>query len=66
MNPADASSSDQAMRDGARPPGAALFRFEEVGKSYKMGEETVHALRDVVAEVRTGEFLAVRGPEPGA
>ena len=62
MSPADASSSDPALRDAARPPGAALFRFEQVGKSYKMGEETVHALRDVVTEVRTGDFLAVLGP----
>jgi putative ABC transport system ATP-binding protein len=31
-------------------------------KDYRVGKETVHALRDVTVEVATGEFLVISGP----
>lgn len=56
------SRADVATAGSACPSGMLLFRFAGVGKSYRMGEETVHALRDVETEVRTGDYLAVLGP----
>ncbi len=41
---------------------ASLISMREIWKSYQMGEETVHALRDVSFDVQKGEYLAIIGP----
>jgi putative ABC transport system ATP-binding protein len=46
--------------DPARSPPVLLAR--NLSKDYRMGGETVHALRGVSLEVRAGEYLAVAGP----
>jgi putative ABC transport system ATP-binding protein len=39
-----------------------LIRFEEVARNYQMGDETVHALRNVTLEINAGEYVAIMGP----
>ncbi len=45
-----------------RPPGALVIDIEGVTKLYKMGAETVHALRGVSLQIRRNEYLAIMGP----
>jgi putative ABC transport system ATP-binding protein len=39
-----------------------MIEIQQISKSYRVGEETVHALREVDLEVEGGEYLAVMGP----
>ena len=39
----------------------SLIRLQNISRRYQMGEETVHALRDVSLEIRRGEYVAVMG-----
>jgi len=45
-----------------RPPGAIVIDIEEVTKLYRMGSETIHALRGVGLKIRRNEYLAIMGP----
>lgn len=45
-----------------RPPGSLVIAIDGVTKLYKMGEETIHALRGVSMEIRRNEYLAIMGP----
>jgi putative ABC transport system ATP-binding protein len=45
-----------------RTPGPLVIEIEDVTKLYKMGEETVHALRGVTVSVHRNEYLAIMGP----
>jgi putative ABC transport system ATP-binding protein len=45
-----------------RTPGPLVIEIEGVTKLYKMGEETVHALRGVTVSVHRSEYLAIMGP----
>jgi len=45
-----------------RPPGALVIEIERVTKLYKMGSETIHALRGVTVQIRRNEYLAIMGP----
>ena len=45
-----------------RPPGPLVIDIEGVTKLYKMGAETVHALRGVNLQIRRNEYLAIMGP----
>ena len=39
-----------------------IIEMTSINKYYKMGEESLHALRDVNLTVEKGEFLAILGP----
>jgi len=45
-----------------RPPGPLVIAIEGVTKLYRMGEETIHALRGVTLSIRRNEYLAIMGP----
>jgi putative ABC transport system ATP-binding protein len=45
-----------------RPPGPLVIDIEGVTKLYRMGAETVHALRGVNLQIRRNEYLAIMGP----
>jgi putative ABC transport system ATP-binding protein len=45
-----------------RPVGPLVIEIKDVTKLYKMGEETIHALRGVSLEIRRNEYLAIMGP----
>src|SRR5687767_9588998 len=45
-----------------RPAGALVIDIEGVTKLYRMGTETVHALRGVSVQIRRNEYLAIMGP----
>ncbi len=45
-----------------RPPGALVIEIEGVTKLYKMGAETIHALRGVTLKIHRNEYLAIMGP----
>ena len=47
---------------GYREPGPIVIEIKDVTKLYKMGEESVHALRGVALTVRRNEYLAIMGP----
>jgi putative ABC transport system ATP-binding protein len=48
--------------NGATAAVRTLISMENIWKTYQMGVEELHALRDVSFEVRKGEYLAIIGP----
>jgi putative ABC transport system ATP-binding protein len=47
---------------GHGPADGALISMQNIWKTYQMGVEELHALRDVSFEVKKGEYLAIIGP----
>lgn len=41
---------------------AVVVKLENVWKTYRMGDETINALRGATLEIRKGEFFAIQGP----
>ncbi len=58
MTPPSAPASARIVR----PAGALVIEIEGVTKLYKMGEETIHALRGIQLKIRRNEYLAIMGP----
>ena len=40
----------------------SLIHLQQISRRYKMGGETVHALRDVSLNIERGEYVAIMGP----
>lgn len=40
----------------------SLIRLQGISRRYRMGAETIHALREVSLEVQRGEYVAIMGP----
>jgi putative ABC transport system ATP-binding protein len=49
-------------RRSVRPHGPLVIEIEGVTKLYRMGSETVHALRGVNLKIHRNEYLAIMGP----
>jgi putative ABC transport system ATP-binding protein len=58
MTPAPANIASRTTR----PAGPLVIDIEGVTKLYKMGTETVHALRGVKVQIHRNEYLAIMGP----
>jgi putative ABC transport system ATP-binding protein len=56
------SAPDTAPARSARPPGPLVIEIEGVTKLYRMGAETIHALRGVALKIFRNEYLAIMGP----
>ncbi len=61
MTPSAPSSTTLASR-AVRPAGPLVIDIEGVTKQYRMGSETVHALRGVDVRIHRNEYLAIMGP----
>src|SRR5471030_1476434 len=51
-----------AVSRAPRPAGPLVIAIENVNKLYRMGSETVHALRGVSLSIHRNEYLAIMGP----
>ena len=40
----------------------SVITLESVKKVYKLGDNTVHALRGVTLDIQAGEFVSIIGP----
>jgi len=40
----------------------AMIQLEHITRTYRLGDETIHALDDVTFSVQAGEFVAIIGP----
>ena len=40
----------------------SLIKLQNLSRRYQMGEETIHALRDVSLSIERGEYVAIMGP----
>jgi putative ABC transport system ATP-binding protein len=49
-------------RRTVRPPGPLVIEINAVTKLYRMGSETIHALRGVALKIHRNEYLAIMGP----
>ncbi len=56
------SSAPSLVSRPYRQPGALVIEIEGVTKLYKMGSETIHALRGISLKIHRNEYLAVMGP----
>jgi putative ABC transport system ATP-binding protein len=45
-----------------RTPGPLVIEIDAVTKLYRMGSETIHALRGVALKIHRNEYLAIMGP----
>ncbi|SEK48659.1 putative ABC transport system ATP-binding protein [Stigmatella aurantiaca] len=57
-----APDTANAPPSGGRPLEDVVIRVEALSKNYRVGSETVHALRGVSLEIRRNEYVAVMGP----
>src|SRR5678816_1076367 len=48
--------------NGSAPETRTLISMENIWKTYQMGTEELHALRDVSFQVDKGDYLAIIGP----
>jgi putative ABC transport system ATP-binding protein len=49
-------------RRTVRTPGPLVIEIDAVTKLYRMGSETIHALRGVALKIHRNEYLAIMGP----
>ena len=56
------SSPDSTSPRVFRQPGDLVIHIADVTKLYRMGSETIHALRGVNLQIHRNEYLAIMGP----
>ena len=62
MNSLKRRGQSPAPAPGISDTENAFFRMEKINKSYRMGEEQAHILKDVDLSLERGEYLSVLGP----
>ncbi len=62
MENEEANGNPQPENNGMSAKGRPLILMENIWKTYQMGVEELHALRDVSFRVEKGEYLAIIGP----
>ena len=55
-------SAAEVRTDGMAQEAESLILMKNIWKTYQMGVEELHALRDVTFKVNKGEYLAIIGP----
>jgi putative ABC transport system ATP-binding protein len=55
-------SPEEIAARSYREPGPLVIQIDNVTKLYRMGSETIHALRGVSLQIRRNEYLAIMGP----
>jgi putative ABC transport system ATP-binding protein len=58
----DDENSPKSNGKSVKPGTEALIMMRSIWKTYDMGVEQLHALRDVSFDVKKGEYLAIIGP----
>lgn len=53
---------DESANDNLQAPADSLIAMRNIWKTYEMGEEQLHALRDVSFDVKKNEYVAIIGP----
>jgi putative ABC transport system ATP-binding protein len=53
---------DAQKAKSTKPESSALISMRNIWRTYQMGSEELHALKDVSFEVEKGEYLAIIGP----
>lgn len=53
---------DESSKDNLEAPSGSLIAMRNIWKTYEMGEEQLHALRDVSFDVKKNEYVAIIGP----
>lgn len=56
------NGKEKSNGNGTVEPPSSLISMRNIWKTYQMGTEELHALRDVSFEVQKGEYLAIIGP----
>jgi len=56
------NGASEARHNGTAADGKMLISMQNIWKTYQMGVEELHALRDVSFQVEKGEYLAIIGP----
>ena len=58
----DEENGNGRATEASKPDGNMLISMKNIWKTYQMGTEELHALKDVSFEVRRNEYLAIIGP----
>jgi putative ABC transport system ATP-binding protein len=62
ISPSSVPSQSPDLGASAGLRNDAVIRTEELSKTYRLGMEDIHALREVTVEIQRGEYVAIMGP----
>ena len=62
MDEENGNGQSAAPAEPTAQTGESLILMKNIWKTYQMGTEELHALRDVSFEVKKNEYLAIIGP----